>query len=265
MRFSGAGLGWFGLILALLGYSKRVAAADNGSSTPASSSLPPSQSPPILPVSLPAPWPQAIPRDLPPFPSGWQYDEPPPPEVQQRAGQLVSPLWNKGAGSYQTEQTAGRWITYRAEKMRSGHRGIVAYRLKTRRLAPAPRVSVLRAPTAAMPAPSPAMPVPELEQRSPGLPQPTGYVQSSWRAAPGGAIDTKSPLTLPTLRVGMGMPPGAPVADVRVLQDRLGITPDGRFGKVTLAAVRTFQGRNGLASDGIVGPRTWSALFAVRA
>ena len=61
------------------------------------------------------------------------------------------------------------------------------------------------------------------------------------------------------------MPPAPPHSDVRTLQLRLGLTPDGRFGAQTDAAVREFQRRNGLTIDGKVGPKTWTALFAVRA
>jgi len=91
--------------------------------------------PPQLPAgqqtSAP-PWPQEAPSGLPPFPgAGWQYDEPPPAAVVQRAGQLVSSLWSAGAGTFKIEQTGGRWIAYRAEQVRSGKKGVVAYRVKS--------------------------------------------------------------------------------------------------------------------------------------
>ena len=36
------------------------------------------------------PWPGVVPPDLPPFPGrAWEFDEPPPPALQQRARQLV--------------------------------------------------------------------------------------------------------------------------------------------------------------------------------
>lgn len=94
----------------------------------------PQQQPQQLPAgqqtSTP-PWPQVVPSGLPPFPgAGWQYDEPPPAAVVQRAGQLVSQLWSGGAGTFKIEQTGGRWIAYRAEKVKSGKKGVVAYRVK---------------------------------------------------------------------------------------------------------------------------------------
>ena len=86
----------------------------------------------------PPPWPQAMPPGLPPFPGGWEFDQPPPQVVQNRAWQLLPILWKTGAGSRKTEQTAGRWITYKAEPMKAGKKGVVAYRVKPG-AGPAPR------------------------------------------------------------------------------------------------------------------------------
>lgn len=47
---------------------------------------------------------------------------------------------------------------------------------------------------------------------------------------------------------------------VKVVQAKVGVTPDGKFGPRTEAAVRVFQRDHGLVPDGIVGPKTWRAL-----
>lgn len=173
-------------------------------------------------VPAPPPWPQVVPAGLPPFPgSGWVPDQPPPAPVVQRANQLLSQLWSAGAGTFKTEQTAGRWITYKASPMGT-KKGVVAYRLAA-------------APTSAPP-PVTTMKVP----------------------APGGTatVPVSVPLetVLPTLRRGSSGP------DVVILQQRLGISADGKFGPGTEASVKTFQRGHGLTADGIVGPKTWSAL-----
>lgn len=48
--------------------------------------------------------------------------------------------------------------------------------------------------------------------------------------------------------------------DVKSLQRKLNLQPDGIFGVLTDEAVRDFQKSKGLAVDGIVGPATWAAL-----
>lgn len=53
---------------------------------------------------------------------------------------------------------------------------------------------------------------------------------------------------------------GSEGRQVRLLQEKLGITADGVFGPETEAAVRTFQAAHGLEVDGIVGPRTSATL-----
>lgn len=57
-----------------------------------------------------------------------------------------------------------------------------------------------------------------------------------------------------TLQVGSRGP------DVAALQDALGISADGVFGKQTKRAVKRFQRGHGLEVDGVAGPATLSAL-----
>lgn len=47
---------------------------------------------------------------------------------------------------------------------------------------------------------------------------------------------------------------------VRILQDELGVTADGIFGKDTEAALLRYQSDNGLSADGIAGPDTFTAM-----
>lgn len=49
---------------------------------------------------------------------------------------------------------------------------------------------------------------------------------------------------------------------VKVLQRRLAINPDGKFGSGTLTVVKTFQRNNNLKVDGVVGKKTWTRLFS---
>lgn len=48
--------------------------------------------------------------------------------------------------------------------------------------------------------------------------------------------------------------------DVKTLQRKLNLIPDGIFGPLTEEAVREFQKSHGLTADGIAGPKTWAAL-----
>ena len=48
---------------------------------------------------------------------------------------------------------------------------------------------------------------------------------------------------------------------VRQLQQKLGLSADGVFGRGTEQAVRNFQTRNGLTADGIVGENTWKRIM----
>lgn len=139
-------IGLLGLLLLL--------AKGGGFGRSAPSAPAPAAPAPTLPqgqVSTSPGWPQVMPAGLPVFPgSGWEYDEPPPVAVQKRAAALVSTLWAKGAGAFKTELVGGRWITFRAEKVRSGKNGVVAYR---QRIAKAPKpAETTQAPAAQQPA-----------------------------------------------------------------------------------------------------------------
>jgi peptidoglycan hydrolase-like protein with peptidoglycan-binding domain len=307
-------------------------------------------------------WPQAVPSGLPAFPgSGWEYDEPPPKAVQQRAGQLVSSLWSKGAGASKIELTGGRWIAFRAEKVRSGKNGVVAYRVK-RKLKPA-------GSTAATPSPAAPAAVPvstsgrvvsvtagrtyaivlRVDKAPPGVdagalasmlagagatkiqvevgPPILARYTTKYRSnaqfelgrpitakfgateisltflsisevpqqatapaqVPPGVLVSTTPLltapsaatspiaSLPDLKMGMGLQPAAPVAEVKIVQQRLRVSPiDGRFGSGTRDAVIAFQVRTGLAPNlpiaqlrargfGAVKRATWEKLFSVQA
>jgi putative chitinase len=54
---------------------------------------------------------------------------------------------------------------------------------------------------------------------------------------------------------------GSKGSDVKLLQEKLGLTADGDFGPGTEAKVKAWQTANGLTADGIVGPGTWTKMF----
>jgi N-acetylmuramoyl-L-alanine amidase len=53
---------------------------------------------------------------------------------------------------------------------------------------------------------------------------------------------------------------GSEGKDVKLLQQKLGINDDGKFGEVTESNVIIFQKKHKLKADGIVGKATWTAL-----
>lgn len=53
---------------------------------------------------------------------------------------------------------------------------------------------------------------------------------------------------------------GSKGAQVKILQEALGLAQDGDFGPKTEAAVKEWQKENGLVVDGVVGPMTWDCL-----
>lgn len=80
-------------------------------------------------------------------------------------------------------------------------------------------------------------------------------------------IAAPAPVTTPT--VPAPRKPGSRVlrsgskgADVRWLQQRLGITVDGVYGPATERRVRHYQAAHHLPVDGSIGPRDWQKLLA---
>jgi len=73
------------------------------------------------------------------------------------------------------------------------------------------------------------------------------------------ALTAGAPAGRPTLRRG------ATGELVKLIQTKVGVSPDGNFGPKTEAALRVFQRAQGLVPDGIVGPRTWASLDAALA
>lgn len=54
---------------------------------------------------------------------------------------------------------------------------------------------------------------------------------------------------------------GSKGEDVKKIQEKLGLSPDGDFGQKTEDAVKAFQNKHGLTADGVIGEGTWSKLF----
>lgn len=174
-----------------------------------------------------APWPQAVPAGLPPFPRGWEPAEPVQTPVRTRAWQLLDELWRRGQGSTRTELTSGQWITYRAEITAGRKRGVVAYR---------PR----RGATAAS---SPGVARPRLVSTGPERP-------TLHQGAGMGALAHLAPHVM-TVQRKLGLSPDgkfgpATKAAVIALQRQRTATPDGIVGRKTWAqldATRAAQTR----------------------
>ena len=72
----------------------------------------------------------------------------------------------------------------------------------------------------------------------------------------------------------MGIKPQPANENVRLMQRKLKINPDGQFGGGTESALKAFQGAQVIAGrkgwgpadiDGVCGPKTWTALLEVKA
>jgi hypothetical protein len=176
----------------------------------------------------PPPWPQALPSDLPAFPSGWTPASPVTAAMVSRAFALLPELWAHGELTWKPEKTGDRWVVYQARTMAAGKRGVVAF-TTIEHAANQPAAF----PTAIKKAPAPII-------------TPAVHVTP----APSSA-------GMPTLQLTTPRMTGPSVV---WLQQRLGIQADGAFGPATKAAVIAFQHAHGLTADGIVGSHTWAAL-----
>jgi len=61
----------------------------------------------------------------------------------------------------------------------------------------------------------------------------------------------------------MAMKVGSKGLEVRLLQEKLGLSVDGVFGPGTEKIVKEWQEKNGLTTDGIVGFNTWEKMFNI--
>ena len=198
---------------------------------PGGTTLPPGAGlPPTVPSSFePAPWPQVVPAGLPAFPGpGWVPDVPVGPGVAARASQLLPVLWKAGKGTFKIENTAGRWIAYRAVAMGT-KKGVVAYR-----------------------------------EASPG-PQP---VNTSYSGRSDGAASHRAARHREDTRAdqrGANHSPGLQGAGrhdrtAHAFVSRLPVCRRWKLGPGTKAAAVAFQRSQGLTPDGVIGPATWGAL-----
>lgn len=187
----------------------------------------------------PPPWPQVVPAGLPPFPGpGWHPASPVTGAMVSRAFQLLQQLWQHGEGTWKTEKTADKWVTYRASMTRASDgtmkKGVVAF-------------TAVAAPESADAEPQAMEPAAPPQPQAPG--QPSAIVPASHTQP----VATGYPLLQLTT-------PRMTGPSVVWVQQRLGITADGTYGTGTAAAVSHYQATHGLQVDGKVGPHTWASL-----
>lgn len=104
-------------------------------------------------------------------------------------------------------------------------------------------------------------------QRSKGLTA-DGIVGSQTRRALNGSSTStpsrprpKPPVTSSTAKVKHTLYPGSPYrSEVKLVQQKLGLTADGLYGPGTTSAVQRFQRSKGLSADGIAGADTLRAM-----
>jgi peptidoglycan hydrolase-like protein with peptidoglycan-binding domain len=197
--------------------------------------------PPPGVLDQPQPFPQVTPTGLPPFPSGWQYYQPPPHAVVVRSWQLLKDLWSQGEGAYKIEQTGGEWVAYRAEKMADKNgaltvMGVTAWR-------PRPGASASSVPSAS----APTSPAPGARPPLPVIP--ASYPPPSARGTPAGSPTAGGTLSPAQIQQALNAAGASPPLVV-----------DGKLGPKSSAATLAFQNAHGLVADGIPGPKTQAAL-----
>jgi hypothetical protein len=67
---------------------------------------------------------------------------------------------------------------------------------------------------------------------------------------------TTKPTIIPACTITKTLRQGNKGEEVKCLQNKLNITQDGLFGKLTKQSVITFQKKHNLTPDGVVGPKT---------
>jgi len=226
--------------------------SDDASSSPAASSPAAAPAPVVTPIAEPSiPWPSGpVPASLPAFPGpGWEPDDPPTPEVSQRATYWNGFLWDQGKRTmrkpFVQENLGGRWLTF-AAAWHPGDKGprtlmaTEAWRVKQVATAPvvAPAPAAPTAPSSPASSPAPASPAaPDVMHV---LPYP----------GPGAWQHDASYITrYQTALAHLGF---LQMTDV-----------DGKYGPHTKAAVIEFQkSQTGLIQDGEAGQDTAAALDA---
>jgi hypothetical protein len=229
-------LGWYIALRYLFGLSGGtrdflfVPSTPAGGATPLPSGPPAPALPPLSQLTAVTPWPAAAPSNLPPFPSGWEPDVPPPPEVVRRAVELLPGLWAKGVNKTQQELVGARWITFRAEWMTGNKKGVVAYRVKgsskgaSSALAPSTSTPAASAPMITRP-PSQTVPV------------------STSPAAPAAPVDAAHAMYLALADHGYNV---ADTPIYKAFQASQKIPADGFPGPGTIAKLKTALAGRGL-------------------
>jgi hypothetical protein len=85
---------------------------------------------------------------------------------------------------------------------------------------------------------------------------------SPTQTSPSPVTNPTGPLPVPPMSctISSTLKLGSTGTDVSCLQEKLGLSADGKFGPQTKAAVSAFQAKLGLTSDGIFGPKSIPAL-----